>query len=160
MENKVNAAIDAATQTKVEAAIKSIASDLPFLIELSATESKRLSHMEAGRADFVRRALYLAQNNPKIQPQFFEMVNYENDINLTQNLDVIIGQLESLLKRLRDTRNQAGSEAYLAALEVYSTSKRGAAKGVDGAKTAYDELKGMFDGQGKALKPENTNKES
>lgn len=157
MENKVNAAIDAATQNKVEAAIKSIASDLTFLIELNATESKRLSHMEAGRADFVRRALYLAQNNPKIQPQFFEIGNYENDINLTQNLDVIIGQLESLLKRLCDTRNQAGSEAYLAALEVYSTTKRGAAKGVVGAKTAYDELKGMFDGQGKALKPDNTN---
>ncbi len=145
MDNKVNAAIDAATQTKVEAAIQSIFTDLPFLIELSAAESRRLMNMDAGRVDFVRRALFLAQSNPKIQPMFFEMVNYENDISLTQSLDVIIGQVERLLKRLHDTRDQAGSEAYMAALEVYSGTKRGTKKGVDGAKTAYDELKDMFE---------------
>jgi hypothetical protein len=147
MENKVNAVIDAATQTKVDAALQSIASDLPFLIELSAAESKRLMRMEAGRADFVRRALYLAQSNPKIQPQFFEMSNYEKDISLTQSLDEIIGKVGVLLKSLNDTRDQAGNEAYLAALEVYSTAKRGAAKGVEGAQTTYDELKGMFEKQ-------------
>jgi hypothetical protein len=145
MENKVNAAIDAATQAKLEAAIQSISSDLPFLIELSPAESRRLLHMDAGRVDFVRKALLLAQGNPKLQPMFFEMVNYENDLSLAQSLDVLIGQLEGILKRLRDTRNQAGSEAYMAALEVYSATKRGSRKGIEGAKTAYDELRDMFD---------------
>jgi hypothetical protein len=153
MENKVNAAIDAATQAKVEAAINGIAADLPFLIELSATESKRLIYMEAGRVDFVRRAFVLAQSNPKLQPQFFEMVNYENDLSLAQSLDALIGQMERLLKRMHDTRNQAGSEAFLAALEVYSATKRGSSRGIEGAKTAYDELKDMFDRKGGSGKP-------
>lgn len=152
MENKVNAEINAATQTKVNDAIDSVKTNLPFLIEHSTTESKRLIHMEAGRIDFVRRALFLAKNNPKIQPQFFEMDDYQKDVDLAQELDEIISKTTILLKMLNDTRNQAGHEAYLAALEVYNTSKRGAAKGIDGAQTAYDELKSLFEGQGKSTK--------
>ena len=153
MENKVNAVLDAATQTKVNASFESVATDLSFLIELSATESKRIVRMEAGRDDFVRRALLLAKNNPKIQPQFFEMADYEKDINLTQSLDEVIAKTNKLLKMMNDTRDQSGHEAYLAALEVYNTCKRGAAKGVDGAQTAYDELKSMFEKQGNNNKP-------
>ena len=34
MQNKVNASIDAATKAKLMAAIESVSTDLPFLIEL------------------------------------------------------------------------------------------------------------------------------
>lgn len=112
--------------------------------------------MESGRIDFVRRALFLANNNPKIQPQFFEMVDFEKDITLAQSLDEIISKTTILLKMLNDTRNQAGHEAFQAALEVYNISKRGAAKGIEGAQTTYDELKSLFEGQGKSAKPNET----
>jgi hypothetical protein len=156
MQNKVNASIDAATKAKLMAAIESVSTDLPFLIELSAIDGKRLIRMEAGRVDFVRKALMLAISNPKIQPQFFEMDDYEKDVQLTQSLDEIIGKVQTLLKRLNDTRDQAGHEAYMAALEVYSTAKRGASKGVDGTQIACEELKSMFEGQGKPVKSEDT----
>ena len=158
MENKINAVLDAATQTKVNASIESVKTDLPFLIELSSTDAKRIIYMESGRIDFVRRALFLANNNPKIQPQFFEMVDFEKDITLAQSLDEIISKTTILLKMLNDTRNQAGHEAFQAALEVYNISKRGAAKGIEGAQTTYDELKSLFEGQGKSAKPNETNK--
>ena len=156
MENKVNAVIDAATETKVNAAIESIKKDLPFLIEHSATDAKRIIYMESGRIDFVRRALFLANSNPKIQPQFFGMADYDNDITLALTLDEIISKTTILLKLLNDTRNQAGYEAFLEALEVYNISKRGAAKGVEGAQAAYDELKILFERQGKNTKPNET----
>jgi hypothetical protein len=147
MENKVNAVIDASTRAKVEAAFDGMIKDLPFLIELSPVESQRLLRMEAGRIDFVRKALILARSNPNIQPKLFEFKDFENDLTLTQHLDVMIDKAEAFVKLLKDTRDQAGNEAYMAALEVYHTSKRGAAKGVEGAQTAYEELKGMFDKQ-------------
>lgn len=152
MENKVNAVIDAATKTKVETAIQSITADLPFLITLSATDSKRLLRMEAGRTDFVRKAFYLSNQNPKIKPQFLEMDDYETDINLTQSLDEIIGIFTTVLKSLQDTRDQAGNEAYMAALEVYSSAKRGAAKGIEGAQVSYEELKELFERPSKTMR--------
>ena len=147
MENKVNAIIDASTRAKVEAAFDGMLRDLPFLIELSPAESQRLLRMEAGRIDFVRKALILAKGNPGIQPKLFELKDFENDLTLAQDLDGMIGKAEAFVKLLKDTRDQVGNEAYMAALEVYHTSKRGAAKGVAGAQTAYEELKSMFDKQ-------------
>ena len=45
----------------------------------------------------------------------------ELDINLCQSLDEILATLDKLRKQVSDTRNQAGHEAYMAALEVYNT---------------------------------------
>lgn len=145
MENKVNAVVDAATKTKIEASVDSIQADLPFLIEMTTEQGKRIQKMEDGRVEFVRKALTLALADSRISPQFFSLEDANKDVALCQSLDSIIIKVKKLLKLLEDTRSIAGGEALSAALEIYNTTKRGAAKGVDGMKAAYDELSPFFE---------------
>lgn len=154
MENKVTASLSAESTSKIMDSMKAIQNELPFLIQLSPTESRRIIRMESGRIDFVRKALLLAISNEKLRPQFFEIGELEKDVSLCQSFDEIIAILEKLLKQMNDTRNQAGHEAYTAALEVYNTAKRATSKGVTGAEVAYEELRRMFDGQGNTSKSE------
>jgi hypothetical protein len=154
MENKVAVSLSAESSLKISEAMNTIHGELPFLIQLSPTEAKRLMRMEAGRNDFVRRALLLANSNEYLRPQFFEIGELDKDVSLCQSFDGIIAGVEKLLRQLNDTRDQAGHEAYSAALEVYNTAKRATAKGIPGAQMAFDELKLMFNGNGKVSKAE------
>ena len=157
MENKVTGSVSAERALTIMNALQVVQNELPFLIELSPAESKRIVRMEAGRSDFVRKALLLANNNTRLRPQIFELDEMQQDLDLCRALDVILATANKLVKQLSDTRDQAGYEAYSAALEVYNLSKRGAAKGMPGAQTAYEELKLMFEGQGKTAKSASEN---
>lgn len=154
MQNKVTSSLSAESTQMIKEAMLTFKRELPFLIELSPTESKRIMRMEAGRNDFVRRASLLANANEYLRPQFFEIEEMNKDVNMCQSLDGIIADVEKLLKQLHDTRDQAGHEAYSAALEVYNTAKRAASKGIPGAQFAYEELKQMFNATGKSSKEE------
>ena len=67
---------------------------------------------------------------------------------MCDQVDTIIVSLKKLLKQLEDTRTVAGSEALAAAYEIYNTVKRDAAKGVDGMRSALNELSPFFENQG------------
>ena len=151
MENKVTGSLNPDNKQTIALAINTIQQELPFLIELSPAEAKRVVRMEAGRADFVRKALLLAGNNTRLQPQFFELAEMERDIDLCHQLDGVLANIDKLYKQIVDTRDQAGYEAYSAALEIYNMSKRGTSKGIPGAQTAYEELSGLF-----SMKPRST----
>jgi hypothetical protein len=144
MQNKVTTILTPEVSAKVIESVQHIQNDLPFLIELSPVESKRMTRMEAGRIDFVRRAHLQARANEKLRPQFFEIDEMEKDLNFCQAFDKVITVVESLLKQMQDTQNQAGHEAYSAALEIYNITKRGTTLGIPGAQLAYEDLKIMF----------------
>lgn len=148
MENKVSVLDDQELKHQISMLMQEFSNRFPFLIQLSPTEAKRISYVEAARFDFVRAAHSLATRNPKIQPQFFDIMELEKDLRLCETLDDVIPQFESILKRLIDTRSQAAHEAYGAALEIYATSKRGTTKSIEGAQVAYEELKKLFSGRG------------
>jgi hypothetical protein len=160
MENRVTGALSPEAQAQIVSTFESIREQMPFLVELTPTEIKRIVRMEAGRIDFVRRSLLLALSNDKLAPQFFEIGEMEKDLNLCQSLDTILAIVDKLRKQISDTRDQAGHEAYLAALEVYNTTKRASMKGIPGANVAYDELKQMFEGQGRFPKESTNPKQS
>lgn len=149
MENKINAVIDAATQTKVNAAINSVAVDLPFLIELNEAQKKGFQEMEDGRVEFVRKSFSLAAADSRLVPPYFSLVDSNKDLTLCESLDAIIVNLRKVLKLLEDTRTLAGGEALASAREIYNICKRGAAQGVVGMQAAYDELRPFYEKHGK-----------
>ncbi len=149
MNNKVSGELSPHTQLQIAESIQAIQVLLPFLVELSTTESKHMVHMEGGRVDFVRKALLFASTNDNLRPGFLELIEMEKDLNLCMALDETIVLVEKLHKQLIDTRSLAGNEAYLAALEVYDATKRASAKGIEGATTALEELRLMFEANGK-----------
>jgi len=148
MENKINAVIDAATETKVNAAIESIKTDLPFLVELTQAQKDTFQEMEDGRVEFVRKSFALAAADSRLVPQFFSLVDANKDVTLCESLDAIIIRLRKVFTLLEDTRTLAGGEAMAAAREIYNISKRGAAQGVEGMQATYDELRPFFEKHG------------
>ncbi len=159
MENKVNAVIDAATQTKVNAAIESLKMDLPFLIELTQGQKDQFQEMEDGRVEFVRKSFAYAAADSRLIPSYFSLVDNNKDLALCESLDAIIIGLKKVLKLLEDTRTLAGGEALAAAREIYNIAKRGAAQGVEGMQAIYDELRPFYEKHGnRPNKNNDTNK--
>ncbi|MES2559123.1 MAG: hypothetical protein V4590_05250 [Bacteroidota bacterium] len=156
MENRVTGTVSPESVLKIMEAFKSVQDELPFLIELTPAEAKRIVRIDAGRFHFTERALSLAQSEPKLNPGIYELDEIERDLTLCRSLDHILLVANSLVKLIYDTRNQVAYEAFGGGLEIYNQSKRGCAKGVPGAKVAYDELKILFEGQGKTNKPTST----
>lgn len=152
MQNRIDASLSAADVQEVITAINTIKNKLPFLIGLDPKEFQRLPKMDNARYPFVKQALTLAENNPKLAPQFYDLGEAEKDLALCESLDEVSFLLDELNTQLIHTRALAGSEAYVVALSVYDTAKRGAAKGVEGMDAAANQLKTFFEGQG-ASKP-------
>jgi hypothetical protein len=149
MVNRVSGELSTSNLTSIDKALATLYSQLPFLVELSPVESKRLTRMETNRVDFVNKALSTGLTNEQLRPQFFDIAEMQKDINLCAELDRLLGKIDMLYKQVSDTRDQAGHEAYLSALEVYNTAKRASTRGIPGAQTAFEELRTMFEGQRK-----------
>ena len=67
--NRVNATLSVEDQAAVLAALKLIREKLPFLINLTKPERKKLAAMGDTRYDFVQRALIVAEQNPDVLPR-------------------------------------------------------------------------------------------
>ncbi|MES2558385.1 MAG: hypothetical protein V4590_01495 [Bacteroidota bacterium] len=155
MENRIHNFVTPDNIALVESHVLAIQTELPFLIELTPIESKRLSRMEIGRSEFVRRALIIAEGNEQLRPQFINFGDIEVDLNLIEGLDKMIGQVGKLFKQLNDTRDRAGHEAYGVSREIYSTVKRAAAQGIPGASQALEELRQIFEREGRVMPEDN-----
>ncbi len=153
MENRINSVVTPDNISMAETHIQAIQAELPFLIDLTPVESKRLSRMEAGRSEFVRRAHAIAQGNEQLRPQYINFGDIEMDLNLITGLDQIIAKVGKLYKQLNDTRDRAGHEAYGVSREIYGTVQRAAAQGIPGAAHAYEELKQMFEKTARTTNP-------
>src|SRR5206468_2335413 len=72
---------------------------------------------------FVRKAIEIATQNPKILPPAFDLEEMRRDAQLFVDLAPIRIVIDQLQKQVRDTVMQAGSEAYAAARAVYAYAK-------------------------------------
>lgn len=121
---------------------------LPFLTGLTKEERIGLLKMKNANKLFVRDALDCAKKNPNVLPAYIDIDEFEKDIVLYDELDELILSFEVTLRKLRDTRMLAGSEAYQSALAIYKMCKTASQAGVAGTKSLYDYLKIRFKGQG------------
>jgi hypothetical protein len=107
-------------------AIALIQDRLPFLIDLVAEERSELPKMGSKSRSFVAKALEVADLNPDFLPRSFDLDEMRRDIQLHEKLDRILISLTQLQDMVDDTCLLAGSEAYTAALTVYSYAKKSA----------------------------------
>ena len=122
-ENVVNAQLSVADRQAVLAAITTIKEKLPFLTDISPEERRTLPKMGDKSRAFVSKALELATQNQGILPRSFDLEAMQRDVELTEGLYPILLALTQLLELVEDTYVIAGSEAYTAALLVYSYAK-------------------------------------
>ena len=124
-ENRVSASLSEADREAVLTAIQTIRQKLPFLVDLSTEERRRLPKMgDTGRA-FVERALTVATQNADILPRSFDVDEFRRDAELLASLRPVAAALRQLQELVDDTLLEVSGEAYASALAVYSYARAG-----------------------------------
>jgi hypothetical protein len=134
----ISAQLSQADRDAVMAAIATIKAKLPFLIDLSADDRKALPKMGDKSRAFVSKAMEVATQNPDFLPRSFDIAELQKDVQLFESLYPILLSLTQLQDLVDDTCLAVGSEAYAAALQVYTYAK--ASGQGTGLETAVEEL--------------------
>lgn len=142
--NRIQASITEEAEQKFKQGVALINEALPFLVGLTAAERVNLPKINVSNKVFTEDAINVAANNSALFPAFLNIEEMRQDLKLYQKLDDLGGIISQILEKISDTQMLAGSEAYASALTVYKILGAASAAGVEGTKTAYDQLKERF----------------
>jgi hypothetical protein len=130
--NQISAHITAEQMSTIRAAIETLREQLPFLVDLSSEEIRRLAKAGDLSKGFLQKALLIAEQTPEILPRNFAIEEFRADMALAENLEEIALALKPLLERINNTVIVARSDAYGHALITYDRSKKSAEQGLTG----------------------------
>jgi hypothetical protein len=123
VDNRISASLNSADIDAILAAINTIKQKLPFLITLSPEEKRVLPKPGDRSRVFIGKALEVANQNPDILPRLFSVEEMRKDVELGQAMQPIELALTQLSEQVNNTVTVINSEAYAAALAVYSMAK-------------------------------------
>jgi hypothetical protein len=138
-DNRVSAVLSETDRQALLAAIETIRTKLPFLIDLSPEQRRSLPKMGDKSRAFVGKALAIAQQNSNFLPRSFDVEEMARDVTLAEALWPVMAALTRLQEQVTDTYTEVGSEAYSAALVVYQYGRNSG----DG-----ESLEGLLDDMG------------
>lgn len=118
-DNLVSATLTAADMQAVSDALATIRTKLPFLIDLSPQDKRRLFKMGDGSRAFVEKALIAAQANPQVLPPAFNLAEYTSDWALWAQMSALANNVTQLSELMDDTQTALGSDLMSAALSAY-----------------------------------------
>jgi hypothetical protein len=122
-DNRVSAELSPADFQEVMDALQLIRKKLSFLIDLSPEERRSLPRMGDKTRAFVTKALEVAVQNEEILPRSFDLAEMKRDVALFESLYPLWQRTSQLCELIDDTKLAVGSEAYIAALQVYNYAK-------------------------------------
>ena len=141
-ENRIDAVLSEADRAATLAAIETIKTKLPFLIDLTPKERQELPKMGDKTQAFVFGVATLVSNDSSFLPRNFDEAAFAKDVALAKALQGIRQELLRLSELVDDTTVAAGSEAYVAALVAYKAAQEnGRGEGLD---ALLDELGRRF----------------
>jgi hypothetical protein len=120
--NRISATLSQEDQDALLNALATIRQKLPFLLGLSPDERRTLPRLGDKSRVFVTKALEVATQNPDFLPRSFDIDEMKQDVQLFDAMYPLLLSLTQLQELLSDTTAVVGSEAYAAALLVYSES--------------------------------------
>jgi hypothetical protein len=153
-DNRISANLSATDRLAVMDAIATIRQKLPFLIDLTTEDRRTMLKMGDKSRAFVSKALEVATQNPEFLPRSFNVEEMRRDLVLYEALYPILLSLTQLQELVDDTYIAIGSEAYAAALAVYSYAK--ASGDVTGLDAVIDEMGRRFTRRSKKKQPESS----
>jgi hypothetical protein len=124
-----------------------------LLVELAQGEARELPLMGDKSYAFVVKALEYAKQYPDYAA-LIDVPEFEKDVNAVDLLREFYVPLSQLTKKLYDTMTLAGSEAYVAGLTYYGSSKEGMKRKLPNAVLITEELGKRFPDRSKTKKEE------
>ena len=152
-DNRISAIIAPADKSDVLAAIQTIRTKLPFLVNLTADERRKLVKMSDKTIAFDEKCASYMAMHPELVPSFVNAIELAKDRALRVALNDILNELRQLTEGIEDAIMLASSEAYLADLSFYQNVRQATQRGVVGADTIYTDLKQRFPGHSTAANP-------
>ena len=154
MNNRISFVLNDADKQAIQAAINVLNEKLlPKLVELAQGEARELPTMGDKSYGFVFKALEYAKQYPEYAT-FIDVPEFEKDVNTVSLLRELHIPLSQLTKKVHDTMTLAGSEAYVAGLTYYGSSKEGQKRKLPNSVLIVEELSKRFPGRPKTKKEE------
>jgi hypothetical protein len=146
--NKISATLTEAEKTAIIAKINEATALMPFLINLTVEERKRLKGIGNKNLSYVNKCLEGAIAFPDELKVSFDTPEFKKDVNLFNALLGIQIAVQSLFEKVDDTMKAAGIDSMGSASEVYDSLKS-SAKSNASVKTIVDEIAVRFEAQKK-----------
>ena len=146
-DNRISATLAPADKAAVLAAIQTIRTKLPFLVNLTADERRHLPKMSDKTVAFDNKCAGYMAAHPELVPSFVNTTELGKDRALRNDLLDIQQELLQAAEGVDDTIMLASSEAYMADLSFYQNIRQAAKHGVVGADSIYNDLQQRFPGK-------------
>ena len=125
----------------------------PYLQALTADQRKSLFKMGDKTVATVQKVKTYLNTNPEFAPAYMNQEEFLKDEAVVTGLSPLANLAQQLASDVEDTIMLAGSEALIAAMLYYGTTKEAANKGVTTAKPIYDDLSQRFSKKGNKISP-------
>ncbi len=145
MSNYVSAVLKPEDRDRVLTLLGEVEKILSFGIKLSPDVRRSMPKVDDGRLPFVEKCLQYGNQEPRIVPPFTDMAELGRDVELHKSLLQIERRLNSLTEMVSDTSTAASSDAYVASLSIYKSTKGAVKMGVAGTESIANDLKTLFE---------------
>ncbi|MCL5033473.1 MAG: hypothetical protein M1395_00010 [Bacteroidetes bacterium] len=143
LPNRVSAVLSQADLEAALGGIKITKEKLPFLIEISRGEKRRLVRIDDAAQPWTARMLEAATQHPGMLPANFDLQEMQKDVELWRQLIQVGQALTSLKQLVDDTCDAVAVDAYSSALAVYRLGKD-TGIGMEGLEDLMDEFGKRF----------------
>lgn len=124
MQNRIDAELTSERVAQMVETIRGFETELSFLTDLAREDIAEIPKMGDRGLPFVLDGLTLGEQDDSFLPRSFDVVKMRKDVDLYQQLTPIIAAAEHFLELLKDTQILVGSDAFTAALELYSAAQK------------------------------------
>ena len=149
MSNYISAALAEQESQEIMNLLAQLKSKLTFNVNLTKEQFNDIPKLSDGRLPFTQKSLNHGRQEPKIIAPLNDLAEMEQDLKFFSALGPIEDELHRLTEMVTIARAAAGCDAFSTALDIYNTAQRAAKKGHAGAQTIVDDLKPLFERQGK-----------
>ena len=150
--NKISTTFSESDKATVLTKIQEVKDAMPFLINLTVEEKKRLKGIGNKNVSYVQKCLEGALAFPNELKANFNIAEFQKDVHLFNNLLGVQLACLSLFELIDDTMKASGIDAMGSSSEVYESLKS-SAKSNASVKAIVNEIGERFKGQGKKIVP-------
>jgi hypothetical protein len=122
-ENLTQTQFTSEQRTTVMNAIATIRENLPFLVDLTAEQRKKLLKMGDGSRGFVSKAQELVQQHSDFLPRSIDAEQMLRNAELWKEMEGMLLAIDQLQELMDDTYVALSSQAYSDALTIYQYAK-------------------------------------
>lgn len=140
----IKAKLSNSDKDEIISLLKNIEQKLPFLINLSLEEKRRLAKISDKRLPFAQKVIEAAKQNPELIPQYINIQELIDDFELFNQLKTISLMINSLQEKIADTQTALGNEILTSSLMIYKSFKILSKSNVPGIDSVYENLFGML----------------